>query len=108
MQREQPTQTTVSTESVVGVKRTYARAPKARSAGVSLRDVLWRWKVTTRHLYQLEVAGALIAIEVGNRVYYSEAQLRATFGGPQDDSGGAARAPSSVWGGPGAQPVYPL
>src|SRR2546429_9058147 len=93
MQREQPTQTTVSTESVEGVKRTYARAPKARSAGVSLRDVLRRWKVTTRHLYQLEVAGALIAIEVGNRGYYSEAQLPATLGDPEDDSRGAERSP---------------
>src|SRR2546430_16911947 len=97
MQREQPTQTTVSTESVIGVKRTYARAPKARSAGVSLRDVLRRWKVTTRHLYQLEVAGALIAIEVGNRGYYSGAQPRATFGDPEDDSAGAGRWPRPVW-----------
>src|SRR2546430_17527412 len=106
MQREQPTQTTVSTESVVGVKRTYARAPKARSAGVSLRDVLRRWKGTTRHLYQLEGAGALSAIQVGNRVYYSEAQLRATFGGPEDDSGGAERSPRPGWAARSALPVY--
>jgi len=97
MQREQPTRVTASTEAVTHVKREYARAPGTRSTGVSLRDVLRRWKVGPNRLYQLETDGKLLAIEVGSRVYYAEAQLRSILGDPEDDSGGAERSPSPVW-----------
>jgi len=78
--------------------RVWPKAPAARrSAGISLRDAARTWKVSHATIYRLEAEGHLDGIEVGNRVYYSEAQLRRALGEPGNDSGGPERSPSPVW-----------
>jgi hypothetical protein len=62
--------------------RIYAKSPGDRS-GVSLREAIAEWSVHHTKLYELEAAGRLIGIHVGNRVWYSRAQLTELLGAPK-------------------------
>jgi hypothetical protein len=51
-------------------------------AGVSAHQAVLEWGTDYRRLYALEHAGKLVGIHVGNRVWYSRAQLVALLGEP--------------------------
>jgi hypothetical protein len=62
--------------------RRHVRSPGNRSQGVSQGEAERAWKVHQRVLLELEHAGKLLAIRIGNRVWYSYAQLVAQLGEP--------------------------
>jgi hypothetical protein len=50
--------------------------------GVSQHQAVLEWGTYEKVLYELEHAGKLVAIRVGNKVWYSRAQLVALLGEP--------------------------
>ena len=59
------------------------RSPGNR-AGVSQHQAVIEWATSERLLYELEHEGRLVGIHVGNRVWYSRAQLIALLGEPKN------------------------
>jgi len=59
------------------------RSPGDR-VGVSLRQAMLEWDVHNTTLYRLETEGKLVSIHVGNRVWYSRAQLVQVLGEPKN------------------------
>lgn len=55
-------------------------AAPERAEGVTIREAMRRYSIDARALYLAERAGRLIGLRVGNRVYFSEAQLETLFG----------------------------
>lgn len=56
--------------------------PPSNRAGVSLHQAVQEWGRHFRVFYELERKGQLVGIHVGNRVWYSRAQLIALLGEP--------------------------
>lgn len=62
--------------------RRYVKSPGNRD-GVSQRQAMLEWGLThERDLWELERAGKLVGIHVGNRVWYSRRQLTELLGEP--------------------------
>ena len=59
----------------------HVRAPQ-RSIGVSLGEAIRCWDVSTDGIYAAERRGQLHGLHIGNRVWYSMAELTALFGEP--------------------------
>ena len=69
---------------IASQSRRYLKSPGNR-LGVSQRQAMLEWGLThERELWELELAGRLVGIHVGNRVWYSRAQLVALFGEPSN------------------------
>jgi len=49
---------------------------------VSLRQAEEEWRVDSSTLYKLEIAGDLLGIRIGNRVWFSRARLVQLLGEP--------------------------
>ena len=56
--------------------------PPERADGVSQNQAVIEWGVNERKLYLLEQLGRLSGIRIGNRVWYSRAQLVQVLGEP--------------------------
>jgi len=61
------------------------KSPRDR-AGVSLHQAVLEWGKHFRVFYELERSGQLVGIHVGNRVWYSRAQLLEVLGEPSLNS----------------------
>ena len=59
------------------------RSPGNRE-GVSQHQAIIEWATSERRLYELERAGHLVGIHVGNRVWYKRAQLVQLLGEPKN------------------------
>lgn len=76
-----------------------------RPLGYSFHQALQVFRINARRLYRAEHDGELIGIRIGNRVWYSGAQLTALFGAPQvpdpgKENGGGGK-------GHDVKPAYP-
>jgi len=63
--------------------RRYIKPPGNRGVGVTQNQATFEWDVHERVLWELEHAGKLTAIRLGNRVYFSRAQLTELLGEPK-------------------------
>ena len=60
--------------------RRYVKSPGNRGVGVSQHEAALEWGVHQRVLWELEHEGKLLGIRIGNRVWYSRAQLTELLG----------------------------
>lgn len=81
------------------------RSPGDRR-GVSQREAVDEWGVYTQVLLELENSGKLVGIHVGNRVWYSRAQLTELLGIPRTGPHRPATTERDAKG--GCQQVLPL
>jgi hypothetical protein len=65
--------------------RRSVRAPRLRADGVSQTAATYEWEVHQRVLVELEqrATDPLMGIRIGNRVWYSRAQLTSLLGEPK-------------------------
>jgi hypothetical protein len=63
--------------------RRNVRSPGERAEGVSLGEACREWDVYHQRLHELELSGQLLGIRIGNRVWYSRAQLTELLGEPK-------------------------